>query len=58
MIETLLGGLLGGAFRLAPEILKWLDRQGQGAGVRKDSWGAAHGGDRGQCGCGLEYRGD
>ena len=24
MIETLLGGLLGGAFRLAPEILKWL----------------------------------
>ena len=26
MIETLLGGLLGGAFRLAPEILKWLDR--------------------------------
>ncbi|NBO82742.1 MAG: hypothetical protein EBU75_07905 [Betaproteobacteria bacterium] len=28
MIETLLGGLLGGAFRLAPEILKWLDRQG------------------------------
>jgi len=27
MIETLLGGLLGGAFRLAPEILKWLDRK-------------------------------
>ncbi len=26
MIETLLGGLLGGAFRLAPEILKLLDR--------------------------------
>ena len=26
MIETLLGGLLGGAFRLAPELLKWLDR--------------------------------
>jgi hypothetical protein len=24
MIETLLGGLLGGAFRLAPEFLKWL----------------------------------
>jgi len=22
-------GLLGGAFRLAPEILKWLDRQGE-----------------------------
>ncbi|GGH55394.1 hypothetical protein GCM10010975_12910 [Comamonas phosphati] len=29
MIETLLGGLLGGAFRLAPELLKWLDRQGE-----------------------------
>ncbi len=29
MIETLLGGLLGGAFRLAPEILKWFDRQGE-----------------------------
>ena len=29
MIETLLGGLLGGAFRLAPEMLKWLDRQGE-----------------------------
>ena len=27
MIETLLGGLLGGAFRLAPEVLKWLDRK-------------------------------
>jgi len=26
MIETLLGGLLGGAFRLVPEILKWIDR--------------------------------
>jgi hypothetical protein len=26
MIETLLGGLLGGLFRLAPEILKWIDR--------------------------------
>jgi len=25
MIET----LLGGAFRLAPEILKWLDRKGE-----------------------------
>ena len=31
MIETLLGGLLGGAFRLAPEILKWLDRNGERA---------------------------
>ena len=29
MIETLLGGLLCGAFRLAPEILKWFDRQGE-----------------------------
>ncbi len=29
MIETLLGGLLGGSFRLAPEILKWFDRQGE-----------------------------
>lgn len=29
MIETLLGGLLGGAFHLAPEILKWLDRKGE-----------------------------
>ena len=29
MIETLLGSLLGGAFRLAPEILKWLDRKGE-----------------------------
>ena len=25
----MLGGLLGGAFRLAPEILKWFDRQGE-----------------------------
>ncbi|MHA6828862.1 hypothetical protein ACQUJV_21980 [Ralstonia pseudosolanacearum] len=29
MIETLLGGLLGGTFRLAPELLKWLDRNGE-----------------------------
>ena len=29
MIETLLGGLLGGAFRLTPEILKWVDRKGE-----------------------------
>ena len=29
MIETLLGGLHGGAFRMAPEILKWLDRKGE-----------------------------
>ncbi len=29
MIETLLGGLLGGLFRLAPEVLKWFDRKGE-----------------------------
>lgn len=29
MIETLLGGLMGGAFRLTPEILKWVDRKGE-----------------------------
>lgn len=29
MIETLLGGLLGGAFRIAPEILKALDRKSE-----------------------------
>jgi hypothetical protein len=29
MIETLLGGLLGGLFRLAPEVLKWIDRAGE-----------------------------
>ncbi len=29
MIETLFGGLLGGAFRLVPEVLKWLDRKGE-----------------------------
>lgn len=27
MIETLVGTLFGGAFRMAPEILKWLDRK-------------------------------
>jgi len=31
MIETLLGGLMGGLFRLAPEILKWLDRKNERA---------------------------
>lgn len=31
MIETLLGGLLGGVFRLAPEFLKWADRKGDRA---------------------------
>jgi hypothetical protein len=29
MIETLLGGLLGGVFRLAPEVLKWFDRKAE-----------------------------
>jgi len=29
MIETLLGGLMGGVFRIAPEILKWMDRKGE-----------------------------
>jgi len=28
MLETLFGGVLGGIFRLAPEVLKWLDRAG------------------------------
>jgi len=28
MIETLLGGLLGGVFRIVPEVLKFLDRNG------------------------------
>lgn len=31
MIETLLGTLLGGLFRLAPEVLKWLDRNNERA---------------------------
>jgi hypothetical protein len=31
MLETLFGGLLGGLFRLAPEVLKWLDRKGERA---------------------------
>lgn len=26
MLETLLGGLMGGIFRIVPEVLKWLDR--------------------------------
>ena len=29
MIESILGGLLGGVFRIAPEFLKWLDRKGE-----------------------------
>lgn len=31
ILETLTGGLLGGALRLAPEVLKWLDRRGDRA---------------------------
>lgn len=27
MFESIFGGLLGGIFRLAPEILKWLDKK-------------------------------
>lgn len=27
MLETLLGGLLGGVFRIIPEFLKWLDKK-------------------------------
>jgi hypothetical protein len=29
MIETLFGGVLGGIFRLAPEVLKMLDKKGE-----------------------------
>jgi hypothetical protein len=29
MLESLFGGLLGGLFRLAPEILKFLDRKSE-----------------------------
>lgn len=29
MLETLLGGALGGVFRLLPEVLKWMDRNGE-----------------------------
>lgn len=29
MIETLLGSLFGGMFRLAPEVLRWLDRKNE-----------------------------
>lgn len=31
MIETLIGGALGGLLRLAPEVLKWLDQKGERA---------------------------
>ena len=27
MIETVLGSLVGGAFRLVPEVLRWFDRK-------------------------------
>lgn len=29
MIETLFGGVLGGIFRMAPEVIKWLDRKNE-----------------------------
>lgn len=29
MIETLLGTVFGGVFRMAPEVLKWLDRKNE-----------------------------
>lgn len=31
MIETLLGGLMGGVFRVVPEALKWMDRKNERA---------------------------
>jgi len=31
MFETIFGGLLGGIFRMAPEVLKWLDRKDERA---------------------------
>lgn len=31
MIETLIGTLFGGAFRLAPEILRWMDKKNERA---------------------------
>ncbi|MDR0477663.1 MAG: hypothetical protein LBH14_06995 [Desulfobulbaceae bacterium] len=31
MFETLLGGFMGGVFRLVPELLKWLDRKNERA---------------------------
>lgn len=31
MIETLLGSLFGGLFRMAPEVLKWMDRKDERA---------------------------
>lgn len=29
MLETLVGTLLGGAFRMAPEVMKWMDRKNE-----------------------------
>lgn len=31
MLETLLGGVFGGLLRMAPEVLKWLDRKSERA---------------------------
>jgi len=31
MWETIVGGLMGGLFRIAPELLKWLDRKNERA---------------------------
>lgn len=31
MIETLIGSLFGGLFRMAPEVLKWMDRKDERA---------------------------
>lgn len=31
MIETLLGGVFGGLLRMAPEVIKWLDRKSERA---------------------------
>jgi hypothetical protein len=59
--------LLGGAFRLAPEILKWLDRNGERSHelAMQDKAlefeklrGAQRMGEIGAaCRCGVEYRG-
>ena len=35
MLESLLGSLFGGLFRLAPEFLKWLDRKNERDHERK-----------------------
>ena len=66
MIETLLGGLLGGAFRLAPEILKVARPQRAKRGPElamqdkalefEAARRAADGRDRRECRCGVEHR--